>query len=484
MPRGGKRPKSGAKSLWSNSPTKLIRVPELFAEDLVRIARILDRNESLDSVGEILNSLVSTANLAESFMFDSTEQPFTDDMVRKLGIEGLYYITHIDNIPSILDRGVLSHSEIEKQNINPVTIYNSQIINKRKGKFLPSGKSLWDYANLYFQPRNAMLYSLVRNVNIDIENLVIVSITKLILKKRRGIYVSDGNAAHGNSNFYSLDNLNEVDSRKIFSSIRGQIDTDWWKPDDGSKRKIMAECLVPKNVAPGYVNSLYVSSDKSRDKINSYIIKSSLNNKVNVAVEPKRFFQPHEKSKIGRNISLIKGDLFFSNMQTLTISVNCVGIMGKGLASTAKYRFPDMYVRYEDLCKRKRLDYGSPFVYKRESSTFQDLSDDFLPLENIDDAIQTWFLLFPTKKHWKNKSSFEGIERGLAWVLDNYQKQGIESLAMPALGCGNGGLDWADIGPLMCKYLSRMKIQVAIYLPTEKSIPQEQLSNEFLLSAF
>ncbi|NEQ70115.1 MAG: macro domain-containing protein [Symploca sp. SIO2D2] len=196
-----------------------------------------------------------------------------------------------------------------------------------------------------------------------------------------------------------------------------------------------------------------------------------------------RFFQPDWKARVADNLAVVKGDMFCSRMQTLTITVNCVGVMGKGLALTAKDRFPDIYVRYQDLCKKKQITPGKPCLYKRESSVFDELYDEDLPIEAAEDKFQTWFLFFPTKNHWRNKSNIGDIERGLQWLVENYQVQGIQSLAVPALGCGLGGLDWFRVGPLMCKYLVLMKdIQVVIYLPIEREIPSEHLTPEFLLS--
>ena len=88
------------------------------------------------------------------------------------------------------------------------------------------------------------------------------------------------------------------------------------------------------------------------------------------------FFQPVRKLDLTANLSLVEGDLFFSKMQTLTVSVNCIGIMGKGLASRAKYQFPDVYVHYQDKCKRKTLRMGKPVLYKREEPYHKQLADD------------------------------------------------------------------------------------------------------------
>ena len=170
------------------------------------------------------------------------------------------------------------------------------------------------------------------------------------------------------------------------------------------------------------------------------------------------FFQPNSRTRIGANISLIDGDMFFSNLQTLTISVNLQGVMGKGLASRTKYQFPDVYVAYQDVCRAKQITATKPYLYKRESSLDEELADLGTPL--VTPNAVKWFLLFATKRHWKDNSRLDDIEGGLAWVRDNFREQGIQSLAMPALGCGLGGLDWKEVGPLMCQYLHGINISV------------------------
>jgi hypothetical protein len=153
--------------------------------------------------------------------------------------------------------------------------------------------------------------------------------------------------------------------------------------------------------------------------------------------------------------------------------------MGKGLASRAKYQFPDVYVVYQDVCRKKKLKMGIPYLYKREIPLDAQLADDAPSLSNPNS--NKWFLLFPTKKHWRENSDMAGIEAGLQWIADNYKKEGIHSLALPALGCGLGKLKWADVGPLMARYLSQLDIKVAIYLPQEGKIAPEHLTRRFLL---
>ena len=124
---------------------------------------------------------------------------------------------------------------------------------------------------------------------------------------------------------------------------------------------------------------------------------------------------------------------------------------------------------------------GKPYLLKREVSRDRELADE--PETMSDLNRQTWFLLFPTKDDWRNPADIKGIEKGLEWICNNYQKEGIESLALPALGCGLGWLNWHTVGPLMCRYLKNLNIPVCIYLPVEEKTPDELLAPEFLLQS-
>src|SRR5579859_2295514 len=83
------------------------------------------------------------------------------NMAKKTEIKSLYYITHIENVTSILQQGILSHSQVEAKGVAFKPIYDAGIVSNRKGKATPDRSSLWDYANLYFQPRNPMMYRVV-----------------------------------------------------------------------------------------------------------------------------------------------------------------------------------------------------------------------------------------------------------------------------------------------------------------------------------
>jgi len=134
--------------------------------------------------------------------------------------------------------------------------------------------------------------------------------------------------------------------------------------------------------------------------------------------------------------------LLESNAQTLVNTVNCVGVMGKGLAQEFKSRYPDMFAAYQRICDRKLLEPGKLWVWP---------ASDHLVLN------------FPTKKHWRNPSRLEWIEAGLEKFVDTYKRLGVREISFPKLGCGNGGLDWANVRPLMERYLSQISIPVFIH---------------------
>lgn len=142
------------------------------------------------------------------------------------------------------------------------------------------------------------------------------------------------------------------------------------------------------------------------------------------------------------NIRFIQGNIFGSRCQTLVNTVNCVGVMGAGLAFECRLRYPHMYGRYAQLCTSGELRVGRLWLYK--------------------DA-ERWVLNFPTKQHWKDSSTLDYLRMGLDKFVASYRERGIASVAFPLLGTQHGGLDPAAVRALMEQYLSRCTIPVEIY---------------------
>jgi uncharacterized protein YwgA/O-acetyl-ADP-ribose deacetylase (regulator of RNase III) len=157
-------------------------------------------------------------------------------------------------------------------------------------------------------------------------------------------------------------------------------------------------------------------------------------------------------------VHVIIGDMFQSTAQTLVNTVNCVGVMGKGIALEFKNRFPDMYEDYVRRCSAKAVKLGRPYLYKRPTPP--------------------WILNFPTKDHWRSVSHLEDIIRGLHYLEHQYKAWGITSLAVPPLGCGQGQLEWRVVGPTLYRHLKRFDISVELYAPY--GTPHEELQPAFL----
>jgi O-acetyl-ADP-ribose deacetylase (regulator of RNase III)/uncharacterized protein YwgA len=157
-------------------------------------------------------------------------------------------------------------------------------------------------------------------------------------------------------------------------------------------------------------------------------------------------------------VKVSMGDILESNAQTLVNTVNCVGVMGKGIALKFKERFPDMFNDYVERCNRNEVRLGKPYLFKR--------------------LTPSWILNFPTKGHWRSVSRIEDIVKGLKYLLQYYKEWGITSLAVPPLGCGQGQLEWKIVGPTLFRYLSQLEIPVELYAPY--GTPHEELQPEFL----
>jgi len=143
-------------------------------------------------------------------------------------------------------------------------------------------------------------------------------------------------------------------------------------------------------------------------------------------------------------VKQINGNIFNSKCQTIVNTVNCVGVMGKGIALVHKLRYPNMYEEYREHCKNKLIKTGTLWLYSKQENA-------------------PWILSFPTKYHWKYPSKIEWIEQGLQKFVDTYEKKGITSVAFPLLGTHNGGLDTKEVRNLMNKYLGKCHIDIEIY---------------------
>ena len=172
-------------------------------------------------------------------------------------------------------------------------------------------------------------------------------------------------------------------------------------------------------------------------------------------------------------VTLRSGNLLQSTAQTLVNTVNCVGVMGKGIALDFKRAYPAMFEDYARRCAAGRVRPGQPYLWRPEPSQLG-----FAEVASPAPSEQHWVLNFPTKRHWRARSRLSDIVDGLDWLEAHCEEWGIESLAVPALGCQNGGLRWAEVGPLLFERLGHLGIPVELYAPLTASA--EESTEEFL----
>jgi len=160
-------------------------------------------------------------------------------------------------------------------------------------------------------------------------------------------------------------------------------------------------------------------------------------------------------------IELMQGDILKAQTEALVNTVNCMGVMGRGIALQFRKAFPDNFRAYKHVCDRKRLQPGQVFVF--------DLGRFESP---------RYVINFPTKQHWRGKSKLKDIQAGLDALLEEIRVRGIRSVAVPPLGCGLGGLDWDEVKPMIEEaFASLPEIHVQVYEPKGAPAPETMVDH-------
>jgi O-acetyl-ADP-ribose deacetylase (regulator of RNase III) len=150
------------------------------------------------------------------------------------------------------------------------------------------------------------------------------------------------------------------------------------------------------------------------------------------------------------SVTLTHGNLLKQDdVDAIVNTVNCVGVMGKGIALQFRNKWPENFRAYEAACKAKQVRPGRMFVFDSGA------------------LVKPNFIInFPTKDHWRGNSRIEFIRDGLADLVAQIRRLGIRSIAIPPLGCGNGGLDWADVRPLIESAFAELpEVEVRLFPP-------------------
>jgi O-acetyl-ADP-ribose deacetylase (regulator of RNase III) len=147
-------------------------------------------------------------------------------------------------------------------------------------------------------------------------------------------------------------------------------------------------------------------------------------------------------------VKIVTGNILESNAQALVNTVNLEGFMGKGIAYQFKQEYPENNAAYIEACNKKEIDIGKVFVFREKGKLIVN---------------------FPTKRAWREKSDYSFIEQGMKSLVQNIQSLDIQSIAIPPLGCGNGGLDWTKVKEIILRNLEAIpdSVEIAVYAPSK-----------------
>jgi O-acetyl-ADP-ribose deacetylase (regulator of RNase III) len=144
-----------------------------------------------------------------------------------------------------------------------------------------------------------------------------------------------------------------------------------------------------------------------------------------------------------------EGNLLNADVEALVNAVNCMGVMGKGIALQFKMAFPENFEQYKQVCAAGNVHLGEVLV---------------IPTGRKDRP--AYIMNFPTKYHWRDRSSLDSIETGLRSLINAVKRLRVNSIAVPALGCGLGGLDWSDVRPLIEEAFAQVPaVRVLLFEP-------------------
>lgn len=159
-------------------------------------------------------------------------------------------------------------------------------------------------------------------------------------------------------------------------------------------------------------------------------------------------------------IELTRGNLLEADVEALVNTVNTVGVMGKGIALQFKKAFPENFAVYKKACDAKELHPGKMLVVENRELT----------------GNPRFIVNFPTKEHWRGRSRMKDIESGLEALIEEVQSRGIKSIAVPPLGCGNGGLKWSEVLPRIEKAFSDLAdVHALVFEPIRAPSPRKMI---------
>lgn len=356
----------------------------------------------------------------------------------------IFHITHVDNLAGILAEGGLwSDAQCLARSLVTTNIGHRHIKQRRMGRpvVTRAGGSPGDYVPFNFCSRSVMLYPISRghgDYDGGQERIVhLVSDVQTAVALGRAWAFSDRHAELGHALHY--DDLGRLD--EVRWDVMGLT---YWQ-DVGADLLARREGRAPGGIPGPRVLSLDGGARDRRDEPGNRSPGGGCHRKL---CAPAARDNPARMALLGVVVTERgQGNLLRAEVDALVNTVNTVGVMGKGLALQFKKAFPEAFREYERACEAGELEPGRMHVVQRL-------------------AAPRFIINFPTKKHWRQRSRLEYVRDGLEDLVAKVRELGIESIAIPPLGCGNGGLDWQQVRPLIVEAFEALpEVRVVLFEP-------------------
>jgi len=370
----------------------------------------------------------------------------------------LFYLCPIENLSSILNKGVFSHNLVEQTGLRVADLSDSSVQSRRASnaafKLFLGGKSLHDYVNLYINPNGPMMANILfRQRRID--QTVILSIDEARVFSRDGAIVSDGNCASANTHFQWASAVTTEEWTRISRLSKSETSIDTVE----NRRRQAAEVLVPESLSPDFVTAVSCGTPSVRNSVDDLLVQEGLSRYV--IHDPNLFFKYNrlgsgERLKAGK-VGFYTGDCTSVDADVLVISTNTVGGMaapekalsGKGgLAGLYRLRCPKGYQIFKEACRNGQVTIGNPRMidFYEETCVANPQS-----LAGITDLPHRYHVFFPTKiaPSYSEKSKPENIRTGLIRLGQLLSATPAKTITMPSLGCGLGSMNFMeDFAPM------------------------------------
>lgn len=367
----------------------------------------------------------------------------------------IYHIVHVDRLPSIIGTGgLLCDAEIgqRKRSGHQVgtDIGISDIKQRRLRTTLSSrpGLCVGECVPFYFCYRSVMLHA----IHVGHDELAyrggqhpIVHLEASLQDTVEWAKENDCRWAFTTTSAATGDFDDYADLSELERISWGSVHKRYWRR---CKKWKQAEFLVEKFFPWSLVRRIGVCTQETLHRVSGAIATAA--HKPVASVEPAWYYDADGRER--KTVATFKSEtsnILEEDAEALVNTVNCVGVMGRGVALEFKRAFPKNFSAYADACKHREVKPGRMFVFETGH------------LSN-----PRFVVNFPTKRHWRDKSRMEDIESGLLDLASEIRDRDIRSIAIPALGCGLGGLNWSEVRPKIEEVLGDISdLHVAVFEP-------------------